>query len=382
MELWEILSEENDRYHERMNSYESLPVEERLEKYREEIRAAEGMILEIIDVKHEGNIYRTSDSVDDMDTIEHYLGIRYYALSKMFTIHCTDEEVRRIEALNAHLLELSNDMFRRTAKMFRYILDMPLEEKDDDIDVEGTLKYWGEDEQDVLRLEDDAFYGSNFARMIPIVAFVEREHHGDLSIMVCGPSWQKGDGKNSSMSDKELGLENFLDDGMTWAESWLRHPKLDHIVMCYATHAIVTHYDYSIVDFMRMNTYEVKVNVALQQICEQDGSRLWWWNRTSEREFIDKFLHEAEHRPTEMSLGEFIYLRGIEYFGLEEQDECERDAKARALQYKDDPRFGKPEEEIEALYPANRIAQLPDCREDDAKVEEFLKVLYRMEGEK
>ena len=133
---------------------------------------------------------------------------------------------------------------------------------------------------------------------------------------------------------------------------------------------------------MRMNTYEVKVNVALQQICEQDGSRLWWWNRASEREFIDKFLHEAEHRPAEMSLGEFIYRRGIDYFRLEEWDECERDAKARALKYKDDPCLGKPEEEIEALNPANHIAQLPDCREDDGKVEEFLKVLYRMEGEK
>ena len=131
-----------------------------------------------------------------------------------------------------------------------------------------------------------------------------------------------------------------------------------------------------------MNDFEVKIEMKLQQFSEQDGSRLWWWTKCSERQFIDKFLHEAEHRPAEMSLGEFIYRRGIDYFRLEEWDECERDAKARALQYKDDPRLGKPEEEIEALYPANRIAQLPDCREDDAKVEEFLKVLYRMEGDR
>ena len=47
MELWEQLSEENDRFHERMESYEALPVEERLEKFREEIRDAESKILEI-----------------------------------------------------------------------------------------------------------------------------------------------------------------------------------------------------------------------------------------------------------------------------------------------------------------------------------------------
>ena len=47
MELWEQLSEENYRFHERMESYEALPVEERLEKFREEIRDAESKILEI-----------------------------------------------------------------------------------------------------------------------------------------------------------------------------------------------------------------------------------------------------------------------------------------------------------------------------------------------
>ncbi len=33
-------------------------------------------------------------------------------------------------------------MFERTGRMYRYILDMPLDEKDDDIEVEGTLRYW------------------------------------------------------------------------------------------------------------------------------------------------------------------------------------------------------------------------------------------------
>ncbi len=45
--LWEQLSAEDDRFHERMKSYEALPVEKRLEKYREEIRDAENKILEI-----------------------------------------------------------------------------------------------------------------------------------------------------------------------------------------------------------------------------------------------------------------------------------------------------------------------------------------------
>ena len=47
MELWEKLSAENDAFHERMDSYESLPEEERIEKYREEVRNAEAEILKI-----------------------------------------------------------------------------------------------------------------------------------------------------------------------------------------------------------------------------------------------------------------------------------------------------------------------------------------------
>ncbi len=36
MELWEKLSAELDAFHERMERYESLPEEERIEKYRKE----------------------------------------------------------------------------------------------------------------------------------------------------------------------------------------------------------------------------------------------------------------------------------------------------------------------------------------------------------
>ncbi len=177
------------------------------------------------------------------------------------------------------------------------------------------------------------------------------------------------------MTDKELGIDNYLDDGVSWAESWLWHPKLEHIVMCYVTHAIVTHNHYSIPDFMRLNDFEIKVEVKLQQFSEQDGSRMWWWSQCEERQFIDKFLHEAEHRPIGTALGEFVYMRGIEYFEIDEWDEADDQAKKRLSGNQ------KPElfpEEPENLYPDNRLQRLPDCRKDDGKVEEFLKELYRM----
>lgn len=375
MDLFDKLSAESDAFHERMDSYESLPEEERIEKYRAEVKEMEAKVLEIVDGKYDGSLYKFSCSEDDMESAWWWLMSRGYALEKMFTIHCSEAEVKRLENQDAHLFELTKDMFARTAKMYRYILDMPLDQKDDDIDIDGTLRYWGESPQDVLRLEDDDFYGSNFLRMIPIMATVEQELKGDLAIIQCSPHWRKDDGRKSSMTDKELRIENELDDGTTWAEGWLYHPKLDHIVMCYATHAVVTHYLYSIPDFLRMNTFEVKVEVKLQQICEQDGSRLWWWDNCNERQFADKFLHEAEHRPVGMSKGEFIWKRVVEYFEFEERDEEDRRMVKQNLEFEEK----HPNSEIKrdnSFYKADRISSLPDCCKDDSLIEEFLKKAY------
>jgi len=382
MELWEQLSQENDRFHERMESYENLGVEERLDKFREEIRDAEGRILEITGDPYEGYVFKNCDSEDKRDTVENLLGFRYFAISKMFQIHCNETEVARIESLNEKLLELTQQMFRRTGSFYRYILDMPLEEKDDDIEIEGSLRYWDDWKSGILHLEDDEFYGSDFQRMIPIIAFIEREHHGDLAIVNCSPSWGRDSGHKPSMSDKELGVENTMDDGDTWAEGWLRHPKLDHIVMCYATHAIVTHNDFSIPDFMRLNDFEIKVEMKLQQFSEQDGYRMRWWESCEERQFIDKFLHEAEHRPIGMSLGEFVYTRGIEYFNIEEWDEGDKISKERLLNTSVKTPSSPSVEEMETLYPGNRLQSLPDCRTNDSKVEEFLMELYRVATDK
>ena len=270
---------------------------------------------------------------------------RYRILSEMFELHCSDSEAKRFECQNERLYSLTRDMFSRTGKMYRQMLSSPLEEKDDDFTVEGCLRYWGDTAQDVLHLEDDEYYRSDFTKMIIVNALLQQEKIGDMEVMTCSPYWDASKGLKPTMSDKELGLENTLDDGTTWAEGWIRHPKLEHICVCYATHALITHSGYSIPDFLRLNTFEVKVNAMIQQISEQDGSRLWWWKYCREQQFTDKFLHEAKHRPSGQSLGDFIWGRGIEYFDLNEVDD---------------------------------VSKLPDCRHDDTLVPTFLHTLWLM----
>lgn len=368
------MSEDGDRYMERMEKYEALPVDKRLEKYREEIRGAEKSILKITGDPYDYLLFRKLDSEDKMDTVEHFLGNRRYALEKMFAIHCSDLEVARIEELNSLLLNLSHQMFHRTANFYRHLLTMTVEEKDDDIEVSGTLNYSCDGKGDILRLEDDGFYASDFQRIIPIIEFIEEEHRGGLAIMECYARWRKDCGHSPSMTDRELGLEDTMDDGDTWADGWLFHPRLDHIVICYATHALVTHCNYSIPDFIRLNSFEVRVEMKIQQFSEQDGSRLWWWRSCGEQQFIDKFLHEAEHRPEGISLGEFIYNRGIEYFDIDINDEANRKALERLAKFeKESP--GKPRME----HLCSQQSKLPDCRQDDSLIVPFLRKLYEMQ---
>ena len=361
-----------------INALETLPEEERIDRYRAEVQKVEKSILRLTGDPLKLSSRRWEKSERTAEKVEDLLGRRYYLLSKMFEIHCSEAEVKRMDSVNAHLYELTCDMFSRTSRMYRNILDLPMDPKDDDLTVEGTLKYWGDSAQDVLRLEDDEFYGSDFARMILVNATLQRDVKGDLDIISCRPMWNPGCGHKSSMSDAELDIDNHLDDGTTWAEAWLRHPKLDHICMCYATHAVVTHQDYSIPDLLRMNTFEVKVDVTVQQISEQDGTRFFWWKDCTEQEFVDKFMHEAQSRPSGESLGEFVWRRGIEYFELEEVEESHR---WLLKDFDKHPRMDCEEIKDRLQTDIISISRLPDCRKDDSLAEDFLKALRKIHRE-
>ncbi len=257
-----LTEEENDRILERMRSYDALPEEECAEKLRSEVRDFESRILAITGDPLETLWWDSVKPKNVAEYVDGLLGLRYYALTRLFKIHCTNAEVRRIEQVNAKLLEMTREMFLRTGQVYRHFLNMPRDMSGEDIEVEGTLNYW--EDFEVLHLEDDDYYGSDFRHIIPIIAYMDGLLHGGLPIISCIPGYDPDHKFNSSMSDRELGLENKLDDGVSWAEAGLHDERLSHIVFCYASHAIITHKDFSIPDYMRMDEYEVKVNIQYQ----------------------------------------------------------------------------------------------------------------------
>ena len=212
--------------------------------------------------------------------------------------------------INDKLYEMTERMYERARMVNELIKTMPLHEKDDDVDVEAKLKFWEDGASSVLEIEDDAYYGSDFTRMIVLLAIVDRDYKCYDEIGQVNLSPRLVDGKVVSDDD----IINDLDDGTTWAEAWLRHPKLDHLIVCHAVHDICTHKNYSIPDLLRMNTYEVSVDIKIQQIENQDGSRYFWTNHYTPEQVKAKLLAEAEHRPAGMPLGDFIYRRCRVYY--------------------------------------------------------------------
>ena len=197
-------------------------------------------------------------------------------LNRMFT--ATAEEVERMEQVNSLLLDLTQQMYRRSAELYRRVLDTTHDKTfDDDVMVEGSLKYGCNGPESVLHLTNDHYYGSDFTRMLQIIDWLYSCDVDGFEIeeIECTSKGSIDAANDPSMSDAELGFADDFDDGTTWAEGWLDHPAFKHICICHAVHDICTHKSYSIPDLLRMNDFWCEVKITHQHIVEQDGRR---WN--------------------------------------------------------------------------------------------------------
>ena len=293
------------------NIHEMIEGEEKVLLLKMFVKDIEKDILEIAgDVLDYSLIVRKRLTPFQFELLDALLDLRGWALNSLFEVHCSDEEVRRFTAINDKLYTMTESMYERARMVNDLIKTMPLHEKDDDVEVEAKLKFWEDGAPSVLEIEDDAYYGSDFTRMIVLLAIVDRDYKCYDEIGQVNLSPRLVDGKVVSDDD----IINDLDDGSTWAEAWLRHPKLNHLVICHAVHDICTHKNYSIPDLLRMNTFEVSVEMKIQQIQDQDGARCFWTNDYTPEQIKSKLLDEAQHRPVGLSLGDFIYRRCRVYY--------------------------------------------------------------------
>ena len=294
------------------NIHEMIEGEEKVLLLKMFVKDIEKDILEIAgDVLDYTLIVRKRLTPFQFELLDALLDLRGWALNSLFEVHCSDEEVRRFTAINDKLYTMTESMYERARMVNDLIKTMPLHEKDDDVEVEAKLKFWEDGAPSVLEIEDDDFYGSDFTRMIVLRSIIDSDYrsYDEIERVAIYPKLVNG-----KLIPDDTEIKNDMDDGTTWAEAWLRHRKLDHLIVCHAVHDICTHKNYSIPDLLRMNTYEVSVDIKIQQIENQDGSRYFWTNDYTPEQVKAKLLAEAEHRPAGMPLGDFIYRRCRVYY--------------------------------------------------------------------
>lgn len=167
----------------------------------------------------------------------------------------TDENMRRFRAINNRLFTLTKQLHERThaiKEKLPVVMDCP--DFDDDFEIEGTLSYAFNDEESVLKLEDDEYYGSDFTMMIKLIS--------DLSH------------KKDDVIEYAYIHSTPLDDGQSWNEYPFRDKKeFDEIIICHAVHQLTNNQLYSIPDLLRLNYFWAEVQLSVQSITAQDGTR-------------------------------------------------------------------------------------------------------------
>jgi hypothetical protein len=157
-----------------MNYYERNAIEQISEitncsELRRHLLSVEMLIKELVGDDPYCFYSSRAQNYEKYERVEELITLRQFILNKMF--NATDSEVHRFEKLNALLLNLTNQMYARTCLLYRNTLKSADYSWDDDYEVEGTLSCHPEydkddsNHHDILRLEEDDYYGSDFAYM-------------------------------------------------------------------------------------------------------------------------------------------------------------------------------------------------------------------------
>ena len=233
---------------------------------RSRLLKTEEKIKAIVSKRHNG--YTWDRCQIQRNKIEILISDRSAYLNRMFL--ATPEEVKRFEELNSKLLKMAHDMRERSAMLWETMVEMKkMPEFDDEYEVEGILKIQGwDDEDEVLKLPEDEYYGSDFQymsevlhEMIPTCMNQAFCHH------VIDPQQLATGDSNPGTS-----FTNTMEDGMTWAEGALCHPALSHICICHPIHDICTHHPFSIPDLLRINDFKTTVTLTIEHRETQSGA--------------------------------------------------------------------------------------------------------------
>lgn len=232
-----------------------------VDEKREVLQNVEQRVKRIVNCDLDYSPFLRYLSENEHDVIDLLMGIRYVVLNEMIQ-HPTPAEVERFRYQNDKLFKLTQEYYAQCRNMWRTLFHTPY--KVDDrycYEVEGVLRFEYGDDDAVVKLENDDYYGSDFQYMIhlqdELIYKMDSLLNGVFGSFV------------GATEDRYKQINNMLDDGDSWDECSLHKPEFADICVCYAMHALHTHQDYCLPDILRMDDFVVKVHLQYEnEVCD------------------------------------------------------------------------------------------------------------------
>ncbi len=206
----------------------------------------------------------TGDSIENMtywwhcnekcDNVKTLLQQRCSLLNQMFT--ATPTEIERFKQVNEMLYNLTLKLFNRIKDLSHSSEKITDPIHDEDYEIFGTIRIVVELETDILTLDNDDFYGSDFLLMNHILCLNYNGHYSYIE-------WFNA----NVIADDDKPI---CDDGVSWNEYPFHDRKeFDDIVICHAVHDICSHKMFAIPDLLRINSYWAETKLILQKFVSQ-----------------------------------------------------------------------------------------------------------------
>lgn len=190
------------------------PTSKKYEQMRKRVQDIEEKLKAIVYEKSDGHSLWYRSECKCLQ-IEKLVWQRKKMLDKMFT--GTPDEVARMEQVNNLLLELTDNLHARTEELYRKTMASAYDPAfDNDIDVEGTIKFVMDGSESILPMDNDDYYGSDFVSILDIIdsLYIKGLLYGqeiEYSYCLCPPSKFRPD-----MNKEELRVVDNLNDDSTW----------------------------------------------------------------------------------------------------------------------------------------------------------------------
>lgn len=229
---------------------------EKIDELRRELLSCETEIMKMTS-SHRPDYYGVH--YEKRKELENLFRKRKGLLNAMFRV--TPETVSRLETVNNRLKEISS-LLNKDALYFydTRISDPEVNKRFRDGNMQAFFRFeYLHDRDTVLVGEDDAYYGSNFKKMLEILSYEEGFGYDKLNeqFVTIDPDHPMASATS---------LLDIKDDDESWAETWMQHPEFDHIKFCYAIYELLCRNLYSFPDVLRMKWFWYEIRVSYQSL--------------------------------------------------------------------------------------------------------------------